>query len=51
MISLLNKYLVEDHVVEKDGKVGRMSKQLLNNAHFQIIFSNLLIIERGGKMH
>ena len=29
MISLLNKYLVEDHVVEKDGKVGRMGKQLL----------------------
>ena len=45
MISLLNKYLVEDHVVEKDGKVGRMGKQLLNT-HFQIIFSYTLIIER-----
>ena len=35
LISLLNKYLVEDHVVEKDGKVGRMGKQLLNTHIFK----------------
>ena len=46
MISLLNKYLVEDHIVEKDGKVGCMGKQLLNNTHFQIIFSNTIIFNK-----
>ena len=35
LISLFNKYLVEDHVVEKDGKVGRMGKQLLNTHIFK----------------